>query len=635
MAKRKFRRKIFQKGSFLRKLFVFLKFFVYGSTIFSLFFLALFFYYAKDLPRPEKFSERQIALPTKIYDRTGKVLLYTIFGEEKREIISLAEMPENLKMAVIAAEDANFYHHFGIDLRAIFRSFLIDLKLKKPAQGGSTIPQQLIRSTFLTPEKTLKRKIREIILTLELDRRYSKDQILEWYLNQVPFGSNAYGVEAASQTFFSKKTKDITLAEAAILASLIRSPSYLSPYGKHKDELLKRKNYVLDRMVQEGYLNREEAETAKKEEVKFRKPFTSIEAPHFILYLRKLLIKKYGEDFLKRKGLKVFTTLDINLQREAEKIVKKWGKRNKSLGAHNAALVAIDPQNGEVLALVGSLDYFANPFPPNCSPGKNCAFEPEFDVATLGQRQPGSAFKPFVYATAFKKGYSDQYIVVDEETNFGIWGGKPYIPQNYDGKFRGPVTLREALAQSLNVPSVKTLVYLAGIKESVETAKDLGITTLKEASFYGPSLVLGGGEVNLLEMVSAYGVFAAGGLKNQPQFILKIEDSQGKIIDQEKNNPKRVISSKVANLINDILADNEARTPMFGPDSALNLKGVSVKTGTTQYFNDAWTIGYNSKIVSGVWAGNNDNSPSYHQPGLVLAAPIWREFMEKAIEIRK
>ncbi len=635
MAKRKFKRKIFQKGNFLRKLFVFLKFFVYGSAIFSLFSLALFFYYAKDLPRPEKFSERQIALPTKIYDRTGEVLLYTIFGEEKREIIPLEEMSEDLKMAVIAAEDANFYHHFGIDLRAIFRSFLIDLKLKKPVQGGSTIPQQLIRSTFLTPEKTIKRKIREIILTLELDRRYSKDQILEWYLNQVPFGSNAYGVEAASQTFFSKKAKDITLVEAAVLASLIRSPSYLSPYGEHKNELLRRKNYVLDRMVQEGYLSQKEAEAAKKEEIKFQKPSTPIEAPHFILYLRKLLIKKYGEDFLKRKGLKVFTTLDIGLQKEAEKIVKKWGERNKNLGAHNTALVAINPQNGEVLALIGSLDYFADSYPPNCSPGRNCAFEPEFDVATLGQRQPGSAFKPFVYATAFKKGYSDQYIVIDEKTNFGVWGGKPYIPQNYDGKFRGPVTLREALAQSLNVPSVKTLVYLAGIKESVETAKDLGITSLKDASFYGPSLVLGGGEVNLLEMVSAYSVFAAGGLRNQPRFILKIEDNQGKIIEQEKNNPKRVISSKVANLINDILADNEARTPMFGPNSTLNLKGVSVKTGTTQYFNDAWTIGYNSKIVTGVWAGNNDNSPSYRQPGLVLAAPIWREFMEKAIENRK
>lgn len=630
MAKRRFQRRIFKKEK--NKLISLLKFLAQGGLVVFLFLLILFFYYAKDLPRPEKFTERQLFQPTKIYDRTGEHLLYTIFGEEKREIISLNEVPEYLKNAVIVAEDSNFYHHFGIDPQGILRALLVNLKLKKPVQGGSTISQQLIRSTFLTPEKTIERKIREIVLTLELERRYSKDQILEWYLNQVPFGSNAYGIEAASQLFFGKKTKDLSLAEAVTLAGLIRAPSYLSPYGEHKEELLARKDYILDRMVKEGYLKKEEAEIAKKEKLQFKKPQTSIVAPHFVLFVRKLLIEKYGEEFLKREGLKVYTTLDIDLQKLAEKIVKEGVQRNKNFHAYNAALVAIDPNTGEILALVGSGDYFAKPFPKDCIPGKNCLFEPEFDVATLGLRQPGSAFKPFVYATAFTKGFSDNYIVIDEKTNFGIWGGKPYIPENYDGKFRGPVTLRQALAQSLNVPSVKVLVWLAGIKESVEMAKSFGITTLKEPSFYGPSLVLGGGEVKLIDMVSAYGVFATGGLKQKPIAILKIEDSQGNIIEKTKNDPKRVLKSKVAELITDILSDNEARTPMFGADSPLNLEGVAAKTGTTQYFNDAWTIGYNSKIVVGVWVGNNDNSPTYKKPGVILAAPIWRAFMEKALQ---
>lgn len=635
MAKRKLKRKVYEKTDkmwFLKKVFSFLKFLVFSCLVIFLLFLIVFFYYAKDLPRPEKFTERRMALPTKIYDRTGETLLYTIFGEEKREIIPLKEVPDCLKWAVIVAEDANFYHHFGIDPKAIGRAILANLKLRKPVQGASTISQQLIRSTFLTTEKTIRRKTREIILTIELDRRYSKDQILEWYLNQVPFGSNAYGVEAASQTFFSKKTKDLNLSEAAALASLVRAPSHLSPYGEYKNELLRRKDYILERMVEEGYISAEQAEEAKAQELKFSKPQTSIKAPHFVLYVKKLLTEKYGEEFLTQEGLKVFTTLDIEFQELAEILVKEGVEKNKKFRAYNASLVAIDPKTGEVLALVGSADYFANPLPEGCTPTKDCLFEPEFDVATLGLRQPGSAFKPFVYATAFKKGYSDKYIVVDELTNFGVWGGKPYIPKNYTGTFRGPVTLRQALAQSLNIPSVKVFLYLAGIKDSIETAKDFGITTLKDTSFYGPSLVLGGGEVNLLEMVSGYGVFANDGIKNNPVCILKIENAQGRIIEEHEKSPKRVLNSDVAKLISSILSDNEARAPIFGLNSPLKIEGVSAKTGTTQNFNDGWAIGYNEKIVVGVWAGNNDNSPTGREPGIVLAAPIWREFILKAIK---
>jgi len=645
MAKRIFKRKIYQKTRKIRKpifhklkksSFI-LKVLCYMGLIGFLLSLIVFFYFAKDLPMPEKFTERQMALPTKIYDQTGKTLLYTIFGEEKREIILLNEMSEPIKQAVVAAEDANFYNHFGIDPKGIARAILVRLKIIKSSfsgQGASTIPQQLIRSTFLTPEKTIKRKIREIILTLELDRQYSKDQILEWYLNQVPFGSNTYGIESASKTFFAKKAKDLSLSESALLASLIRAPSWLSPYGENKEELFERKDYILKRMTQKNYITQQEYETAKNQELQFEKLFTSIEAPHFILYVKKLLTEKYGDEFLQRGGLKVYTSLNIELQQLAEKVIEQGVAINKGLGAHNAAMVAIDPKTGGILALVGSADYFAESEPKGCRAGKNCVFEPEFDVATLGLRQPGSAFKPFVYATAFKKGYSDKYIVIDTQTNFGVWGGKEYIPQNYDGRFRGPVSLRQALAQSLNVPSVKTLVYLAGIKQSIETAQDLGITTLKDSSYYGPSLVLGGGEVKLLEMASAFAVFANQGIKNNPKAIIKIEDNQGNIIEKQKNNPKRVLSSEVASLISDILSDNQARTPMFGSNSALNIPGASVKTGTTQFYNDAWTVGYNSSISVGVWVGNNDNSPSYEEPGVVLAGPIWKTFLEQSLEIR-
>jgi len=367
--------------------------------------LAIFIYYAKDFPRPEIFSERQQAVPTRIYDRTGEVLLRTIYGEEKRELVALEDVPDKAKEAVLAAEDANFYNHHGVDFKAIVRAILIDLKLRKPIQGASTISQQLIRSTFLSSEKTAKRKIREIVLTLELERRYSKEQILEWYLNQVPFGPNIYGIGEASRVYFNKSVQDLTLPESATLASLIRAPSYYYPYGPNQKKLLKRKNYILDRMAQEGYISEETAEEAKKDEIKFAELSSSLkEAPHFALYVENYLYQKYGADFLKENGLKVYTTLDIGLQRKAKKAVEEGAKLNEAYGAYNAALVAVNPNTGEILAMVGSKDYFDSSFPKGCKPGVNCKFEPKVNIATYGKgQQPGSSFKPFVYATAFKK----------------------------------------------------------------------------------------------------------------------------------------------------------------------------------------------------------------------------------------
>jgi len=660
MPLRKFYRKNYKDNKNVRRTFTFAKTIAVLFLFCAFSFLFLFIYYAKDLPRPERFTEKQFTQSTKIYDRSGDVLLFEIYGEEKRTLVPLDKIPDTLKAAVIVTEDVNFYHHFGVDFKGIIRSILINLKLKEAVYGGSTIPQQLIRSTFFSTEKTLERKFREIVLALELDRRYSKDQILEWYLNQIPFGQNSYGVETASQTYFNKSVESLSLPEAAVLTALIQAPSRLSPYGVHKDELLERKDYVLERMTAYNFLAEEELEKAKLEEINFIENPVRILAPYFTLWVKQQIEDKYGEEFLMRQGLKVYTSLDWDKQQSAEKILKEGVKRNEIYNAYNGGLVAIDPQTGEVLAMtVGTGDYYAPSYPEGCAAGKDCLFDPRFNVVVGTKespgRQPGSAFKPFIYATAFKKGYDGQSVVTDEETNFGFWGDKEYVPQNYDGKFRGPVTLRQALAQSLNVPSIKVLYLIGsenkigtlttnnfigqeniiaeGLKESINTAKDMGITTLdKPLSSYGPAIVLGGGEVKLLDMTSAFGVFATGGLRVEPVSILKIEDYQGNILEENKKGAKRVLPGEVAGLITDILSDNDARTPMFGPRSHLYFENykVAAKTGTTDNFRDCWTIGYTPSLAVGVWIGNNNNEEMIRkQPAATVAGPIFHEFLEK------
>ncbi len=623
-----------------------IKYLLLAFLLLCIFIIGLFFYYTYDLPRPENFSEKQFSQSTKIYDRTGKILLYDIYGEEKREIVSFDKISQNLKNAVLASEDDGFYQHGGIDIKSLLRAILIDLKLQSKSQGASTITQQLIRSSFLTGQKTISRKIREAILAIEIERRYSKDEILNWYLNQIPFGQNAYGVESASQTYFNKSASDISLSESAILTALIQAPSYYSPYGINKEKLLVRKNWVLDRMVKVGFITKELAETTKKEEVVFAEENISIKAPHFVMYVKKYLEEKYGEDFLKEKGLKVYTTLDWELQKFTEEAVASQEKFAKSVNANNSAVVVINPKTGEILTLMGSKNYFEKSYPEGCQEksASSCLFNPKFDVATMGLRQPGSSFKPIVYASAFKKGFTTETILWDVKTEFNpncsplanqskdIYGLDCYHPYNYDEKFRGKVSLRSSIAQSLNLPSVK-LLYLTGLKESLQTARDLGITTLNEPERYGLSLVLGGGEVTLLELTSAYGVFATEGKKTEPISILKIEDSNGKIIEENKNSSIKVLDTNTARQINDILSDNNARAPIFGYNSVLYFPGhdVAVKTGTTENYKDAWTVGYTPFAVVGVWSGNNNNSPISRKSGVGLAAPIWRKIMEKLL----
>jgi 1A family penicillin-binding protein len=629
MPKRKYFRKILLGGKYSKILLSLVVLFLTGllGAIFT------FIMITKDFPRPENLSEHQIFQSTKIYDRTGTVLLYELYGEEKRTVVPLDTFSKNLINAVIATEDADFYNHHGIDFKSIVRAILTDLRLGAPLQGASTISQQLIRSSFLTREKTAIRKTKEIILTLELERRYSKDTILELYLNQVPFGANTYGAEAASETYFQKPVSDVSLAEAATLAAIIQSPSYLSPYGNNLDKLLARKDFVLGRMNEEGFITKEQKDEARKEEIKFSPVKQTIKAPHFVMYIKQQLEEKYGEDYLKEEGLKVYTTLNYDYQKIAEKAILEGATTNKNYKAYNSALISLDPKTGEILAMVGSKDYFGNVYPEGCTPGKNCLFEPYPNV-TIANRQPGSSFKPFAYATAFKKGYSDKTIVVDELTNFGNWGGSDYIPQNYDLRFRGPVTLRTALAQSLNIPAVKVLAYMAGIEDSIQTAKDMGITTLtKPSSFYGLSLVLGGGEVKLLDMASAYGVFATDGYRSPYSSILKIEDSNGNIIEKNNISPRKVLDTGVAQTINSILSDNQARAPVFGLNSALYIPDyeVAAKTGTTSEYKDGWIIGYTPSIVTGVWAGNNNNTPMIKGPGVSVSGPIWKSYMEQVL----
>jgi len=619
-----------KKSLFLRLVSVFIQIILILLLAGVVLALALFLYYTHDFPRPDKFVRTTAAQPTRIYDRDGEILLYNVFGEENRLVVPLEEISEYAQQAVIALEDARFYEHRGVDARGIMRAVLTDLKLRRPAEGASTISQQLIRSHFLTTEKTTERKIREVLLTLELERQYSKDEILEWYLNQVPFGSNFYGIESASQGFFNKPAAQLTLGESATLAALIQAPSALSPYSGNLEKLVARQQHALNRMEFLGFITQEELDQAREEEINFNEIIHSLKAPHFTLQVLQQLEEMYGRSRLERDGLKVYTTLNWDLQQKAEEIIKKKVNDYEVFRIYNGSLVAIDPQSGAVLALVGSKDYFAPSYPEDCT--QNCLFQPHFNVAVSGERHPGSALKPFIYAMAFQKGATPDDIVVDELTNFGRWGGSDYIPRNYDGLFRGEVTLRSSLAQSLNVPSVKVFLEKAGIEDSLKLLEEAGIKSDLPAV---PSLVLGGGGVKLFELVASYGIFATEGLKVQPFLIDRIEDSRGQII-YENNNlvSQRILNRQVAQEINDILSDEDARAPMFGYNSNLFLPQypeVSVKTGTNQDYKDFWAIGYNQNLVAGVWLGNNNQQSMVQRPSVSTAGAIWNEFMTYAL----
>lgn len=577
------------------------------------------------LPDFKLFDERKIASSTKIYDRTGEHLLYDVHQDIKRTVIADEEMGTNIKNAVVAIEDSEFYTHKGVRIKSTLRALFANLTGKKVAGGGSTITQQLIKNTLLTQEKTLTRKIKEWILAIKLEKVASKQEILALYLNEAPYGGTVYGIKEASRMFFGKNPVDLTIAESAYMAAIPNLPTYYSPYGKNKDKLDDRKNLVLRRMQILKFITDEEYEQAKNEEVLFlpQQP-GNISAPHFVFFVKEILEQKYGANTLESGGLKVTTTLDYDVQMEAEKVALERAKENeKNFNGKNTAVVAIDPHTGDILAMVGSRNYFDKEIDGN------------FNVTTA-LRQPGSAFKPFVYATAFNKGFTSEAVMFDVFTEFNAScdsSGKPikgsascYHPQNYDDAFRGPMTLKNALAQSINIIAVKTL-YIVGIKDAIKTAQDLGITSLNDPSRYGLSLVIGGGETKLLEMVSAYGAFATEGIRHPYRSILKIEDNEGNILEENKvDEGYRVLPENTTKIISDILSDNVARTPTFGVNSQLVTPGINtaVKTGTTNDNKDAWTIGYTTNVVVGAWAGNNDNIPM-KKGGAALAGPVWNK----------
>lgn len=583
-----------------------------------------------DLPNLNNFEERKVAQSTKILDRTGQIVLYDIHGEIKRTIVPMDQISENLKKATIAIEDKDFYKHGGIQLSAIFRAIVTNISQGDllGGQGGSTITQQVIKNALLTTDKKISRKIKEWVLAPRLEKVLTKDQILEIYLNEIPYGGNVYGAEEAALKFFGKQAKDVTLAEAAYLAALPQAPTYYSPYGNNTDQLEIRKNYVLDQMASVGYINQTEADAAKKVKVDFQKQESfGIKAPHFVMYVRELLEKEFGEEVIEQGGLKVTTSLNWELQEKAEEIVKKHAFSNKTnFNAENGAIVATDPKNGEVLVMVGSRDYFDTEIDGN------------FNIATA-KRQPGSTFKPIVYAEAFNKGYRPETVVFDLETEFSAvcnnrTGENCYKPVNYDGVYRGPISLRNALAQSINIPAIKVL-YLAGTRDSLNLAKKMGLETLTNVDQYGLTLVLGGGEVRPLDIASAYGIFATEGQKYQQTAILKIEDNHGNILfEKQPDQGERILSENVARMITDVLSDNDARTPAFGSNSLLYFPNndVAVKTGTTNDYRDAWIVGYTPNVSVAAWAGNNDNSSMEKKVAGFIVAPMWNEFMKIVLE---
>lgn len=575
---------------------------------------------SRDIPRPGTLTDRAVKESTKILDRSGATVLYEI-GDVRRTRVKLGDISPHMVKATVATEDREFYQHRGISLRGIIRS-VVKARPGRRLQGGSTITQQLAKNALLTPERTLARKLREQLLAVTIEQRYSKEDILEMYLNEIPYGSNAYGVEAAARQYFGTTARDLNLAQASLLAALPKAPTYYSPFGSHQEELFARQHHILDAMVELEMVSRAEADAAKRVPLTFTAKRESILAPHFVFYVRELLEEEYGKELVEAGGLRVLTTLDMNVQRAAEKAITTQAPKNLAFGARNAALTAINPKNGDILAMVGSVDYFDTDNDGNVN-------------VSIRPRSPGSSFKPIVYAEAFRKGFTPNTMLADVPIEFAA-AGKSYKPNNFDLKFRGPVTMRQALAMSLNVPSVQAL-YLAGVEDAVALARRMGYQTLTDPKRYGLSLVLGGGEVRLLDAVSAFGAFALEGRRVPHRAILKVEAPHGIVLADttiSEPAPEEVLEPKIARLVTDILSDNAARAPMFGARSHLQLgeRPVAAKTGTAQEFRDGWTLGYTPDLAAGVWVGNNDNTPMKREPGVYTAAPIWNAFMRQVLE---
>jgi 1A family penicillin-binding protein len=577
---------------------------------------------ASDLPKPEELEARSATfLSTRIYDRNGQLLHEILDPTGGRRVrVPYDQISPYVIYATVATEDARFWQHRGVDPIAVIRAVVYNLQERRIVSGFSSIPQQLVRIVLLSPEErteeTIKRKVREVVLATEVSRRYSHQDILTIYLNEINYGSMAYGIEAAAQTFFGKRAAELNLAEASLLTGLPQAPAYWDPYAD-LEHAKRRQEVVLGLMVEAGYIGQAEANAALAEELNLRPIQFDATAPHFVSWVQQVLEAKYGADVLYRSGLRVTTTLDSNLQAIAQEEAQAHLATLKEKNMTNAALVAIKPATGEIVAMLGSADFY------------NEAISGQVNVA-LRMRQPGSSIKPVTYVSAFERGWTPATMVWDIKTEFTDDLGRPYVPKNYDGKEHGPVLVRQALAQSLNIPAVKALDYV-GLPAMLDTAQRLGIESLNRPD-YGLSLTLGGGEVTLLEMTGAYAVFANDGRRVPPVAILRVEDPAGRIIEEyQPLVGEQVINPQHAHLITSIMADNKARSAVFGKNSALKLsRPAAAKTGTTDDWRDAWTIGYTPDLVTGVWTGNSDNSETIKVTGVRGAGPIWHNFMERA-----
>lgn len=603
--------------------------------------IILFFWYSKDLPTPGKLVNNDLSQSTRIYDKNG-TLLYSVYKNENRAYVPLKGIPQNLQHATIAIEDKNFYKNEGFSLTGYLRAAR-DLVLLRGVSGGSTLTQQLVKNVLLSQERTLPRKIKELILSIQVNKLYSKDQILEMYLNDVGYGGANTGVEAAAESYFGKHVDQLDLAQCAFIAGLPQNPNVYDPYNGGR-YYLPRAQAVLQAMADQGYVTQKQADASYKEVQNFT--FTSandasIRAPWFVLYVKQLLAQQFGDNMVENGGLQVTTTLDYGIEQKAEQIVKDQVTKLKSLDVGNGSAIVLDPKTGGVLAMVGGKDYFGDPAPSTCKPGVNCVFEPNVNAALI-TRQPGSSLKPVMYATAFEKGYTPASMIMDVKTDFPTGDPKnpTYTPVNYDGKYHGPVQLRFALANSMNIPAVKMLA-LVGIKDTMTNAYNMGIKnwqpTPDNMQNVGLSLVLGGRETTLIDEVTAYSVFATEGIKRDPVFITKVTDSKGNVLFQAPNQPgTRVLPENVTFLISHILSDNAARTLEFGAYSSLLVPGktVAVKTGTTDNKRDNWTIGYTPDYVVGAWVGNDDNETMNQQlaSGITGAAPIWNAIMSSILK---
>lgn len=558
-----------------------------------------------------------------LFDRTGTHILYEVHGDENREVLAHDEIPDIVRFATIATEDKNFMHHFGVDPIGIVRAAFVNMRAGKIVQGGSTITQQLARNLTDSREQTLSRKIRESLLAMKLESRYGKADILDRYLNTVSYGNNVYGIGAASKSFFGKKAMDLTPDEAALLAALLKATNTYSPYGENIALLNRRKSDILLSMKNEHYITETQYEKSLIIDTvaKVLPREDAIAAPHFVFTVLDALKEQYGENRVRQGGLRVTTTLDWETQSMVDQIVSKKAIENNSrFQAENASALVLDVATGEVRAMVGSRNFF------------DTSIDGEVNV-TLRPRQPGSSFKPIIYSAAFEKGYQPENLVTDAPTNFGADGsGKSYIPRNYDGKFHGTVTLRQALSNSLNIPAVKMLNAI-GLDAGVAMAKNLGLSTLDIPTHFGLSFALGAADVRLLDMVSAFSVFARDGIYRSPQLILSVKRN-GEELFHPTPEVRTAVSAETARKISSILSDNQARSMIFGVHSPLGFPGsiVAAKTGTSQDFRDAWTLGYTRNFAVGVWAGNNDHRPMRAgADGVFVAAPMWRSIVDQLL----